>query len=227
MAEGKKSFIAYCDWIETFEELSDEEAGRLVKHLFKYVNDENPEASDKITKMCFIPIQQSLKRDLEKYDKYINKQKVNGSKGGRPKKNPEEPKKPKPLFENPTEPKKADSVSVSVSVIDTKKEKDANAFSFKNELISLGVEDQILKDWMSVRRKKKATDSKTSLDAIKKQIELSGKSANECIKICVERDWKGFSAEWIKDKSTLKSNDKYPTSLTTPTYEELKNEGGM
>ena len=115
MAEGKKSFIAYCDWKETFEELSDEEAGRLVKHLFKYVNDEHPETSDKLTKMCFIPIQQSLKRDLDKYDKYIDKQKVNGSKGGRPKKNPAEPKEPKPLFKNPTEPKKADSVSVSVS----------------------------------------------------------------------------------------------------------------
>lgn len=106
MAENKKSFVAYCDWQETFEELTDEEAGRLIKHLFNYVNDKNPEASDKLTKMCFIPIKQSLKRDLKKYESYIEKQSVNGSKGGRPKKT----QKTQAFLEKP---KKADSVSVS------------------------------------------------------------------------------------------------------------------
>ena len=114
MAENKKSFVAYCDWEETFEELSDEEAGKLIKHLFKYVNDKNPETSDKLTKMCFIPIKQSLKRDLKKYEKYIEKQSVNGKKGGRPK-NPTLLEITQPLIE---EPKKADSVSVSDSVTD-------------------------------------------------------------------------------------------------------------
>lgn len=114
MAENKKSFIAYCDWQETFEELSDEEAGKLVKHLFNYVNDKNPEASDKLTKMCFIPIKQSLKRDLKKYENYIEKQKINGSKGGRPKK-AKETEKTQAFLEKP---KKADSVSVSGNVND-------------------------------------------------------------------------------------------------------------
>lgn len=112
MAEGKKSFVAYCDWGASFDELSNEEAGKLVKHLFDYVRDKNPEKSDKLTKMMFIPIRQTLKRDLIKYGNYIDKQRENGAKGGRPKK----PKEPKPLLKNPTEPKKGDSVSVSVSV---------------------------------------------------------------------------------------------------------------
>ena len=122
MAENKKSFIAYSDWQETFEELSDEEAGKLVKHLFNYVNDKNPEASDKLTKMCFIPIKQSLKRDLVKYDNYIDKQRVNGKKGGRPKKNPTLSEETQPFLEKP---KKADSVndSVSVNESDTNKQK--------------------------------------------------------------------------------------------------------
>lgn len=114
MAKDKKSFVAYCDWIDSFEELSDEEAGKLIKHLFRYVNDKNPEAPDKLTKMCFIPIQQALKRDLKKYETYINKQSENGSKGGRPRK-PKEPKKPNALNGNPNEPKKADNVNVSVN----------------------------------------------------------------------------------------------------------------
>ena len=122
MAENKKSFVAYCDWQETFEELSDEEAGKLVKHLFNYVNDNNPETSDKLTKMCFIPIKQSLKRDLKKYEGYIQKQSVNGKKGGRPK-NPTLSEITQPFIEKP---KKAVSVSVSDSVSVTKSNIDIN-----------------------------------------------------------------------------------------------------
>jgi hypothetical protein len=111
MAENKKSFISYCEWQETFEELPDDVAGALIKHIFRYVNDENPETDNLIVKMCFIPIKQTLKRDLKKYECYIGKQRLNGAKGGRPKKT----QKTQAFI---SKPKKADSVSVSVSVSD-------------------------------------------------------------------------------------------------------------
>jgi len=107
MAKDKKSFVAYCDWLESFEELTDEEAGRLAKHLFRYVNDLDPEAPDKITKMCFIPIKQSLKRDLVKYEERAERARLNGAKGGRPK-----TQKTQSVI---SEPKKPDSDNVSVS----------------------------------------------------------------------------------------------------------------
>ena len=109
--------------------------------MFNYVNDKNPETSDKLTKMCFIPIKQSLKRDLKKYENYIEKQSVNGKKGGRPK-NPTLSEKTQPFIEKP---KKADSVSVSVNdsvseIIDksitTKKAVDFNLNNnYKNNLL--------------------------------------------------------------------------------------------
>lgn len=68
MAENKKSFILYADQIHLFEHLDDDEAGRLIKHIFKYVNDFNPEPIDKITKISFEPIKHQLKRDLKKYE---------------------------------------------------------------------------------------------------------------------------------------------------------------
>lgn len=111
MAKDKKSFVAYCDWLESFEELTDEEAGRLAKHLFRYVNDLDPEAPDKITKMCFIPIKQSLKRDLVKYEERANRARENGAKGGRPK-----TQKTQSVI---SEPKKPDNGSVSVNVNDS------------------------------------------------------------------------------------------------------------
>ena len=68
MAEDKKGFILYADYEELFEELSDEDAGQLVKHLFRYVNDRNPETENKLVKVSFIPIKRQLKRDLQKYE---------------------------------------------------------------------------------------------------------------------------------------------------------------
>lgn len=68
MAEDKKAFLLYADLIHTFEELEDDEAGKLIKHMLRYVNDRNPVAPDRLTKIAFEPIKHQLKRDLIKYE---------------------------------------------------------------------------------------------------------------------------------------------------------------
>ena len=68
MAKDKKGFILYCDVIHTVEKLTDEQAGKLFKHILKYVNDQDPIPEDIITEIAFEPIKQSLKRDLQKYE---------------------------------------------------------------------------------------------------------------------------------------------------------------
>lgn len=116
MAENKKSFILYTDQSGVFNQLPDEIAGKLIKHIFAYVNDENPICDDLIINIAFEPIKQSLKRDLKRYEQYIEKQSLNGAKGGRPKK-AIETQETQPFFEKP---KKADSVSDSVNDNDNK-----------------------------------------------------------------------------------------------------------
>jgi hypothetical protein len=77
MAEGKKSFTAYCDWKETFESLPDDKAGQLIKHIFQYVNDENPETDDLLIKAVFAQIKATLKRDLKKWEQKREKNREN------------------------------------------------------------------------------------------------------------------------------------------------------
>ena len=115
MAKDKKSFILYTDQSGVFNQLPDEIAGKLIKHIFAYVNDENPISEDLIINIAFEPIKQSLKRDLKRYEEYVDKQSVNGAKGGRPKK-ATETQITQPFFQKP---KKADSVSDSVNVNDS------------------------------------------------------------------------------------------------------------
>jgi len=68
MAENKKSFILYCDQKGVWDKLDDAQAGRLIKHIIAYVNDENPVAPDFITELAFEPIKAVLKRDLKKWE---------------------------------------------------------------------------------------------------------------------------------------------------------------
>lgn len=80
MAKDKKSFLLYCDIIHTIEKLSDEQAGKLLKHILRYVNDLNPESEDVLTEIAFEPIKQNLKRDLIKYEGIRQKNKENAEK---------------------------------------------------------------------------------------------------------------------------------------------------
>ena len=80
MAKDKKSILVYADWKNIFEELEDAEAGKLIKHFFRYVNDLNPTPPDRLTKLLFEPIKQTLKRDLIKYEEKRAKNKENARK---------------------------------------------------------------------------------------------------------------------------------------------------
>ena len=81
MAENKKSFLLYCDLLHTVKKLNDEQAGKLFKHVLEYVNDLNPETEDILMQVCFEPIRQSLKRDLQKYEKIREKKREAGKIG--------------------------------------------------------------------------------------------------------------------------------------------------
>lgn len=123
MATGKKNVIVYTDWISTFELLSDDEAGKLIKHFFRYVNDQEPQPPDRLTEILFEPIRSTLKRDLSKWELKAEKARINGKGGGRPK-TENNPEKPDRLFIDEKKP-----VSVSVSVSDSVSVKEINSLT--------------------------------------------------------------------------------------------------
>ena len=68
MAKDKKSFILYVDQKDLWNKLPDEIAGKLIKHIYSYVSDENPSSDDLIVEIAFEPIKQQLKRDLKLFE---------------------------------------------------------------------------------------------------------------------------------------------------------------
>ena len=102
------------------------------------------------------------------------------------------------------------------------KDNKVNKFSFKNELIGLGVEESIADDWLTVRKKKRASNTQTALNGLINQIEKTSLSTNEAIKLCVENSWSGFKADYIKDEASnipyekiMELFNKHCTSLKT------------
>lgn len=81
MAKDKSSFLLYCDLIHTIEKMPDEKAGQLIKHILRYVNDQNPKTDDLIIQLTFEPIKQRLKRDLKEWESKRNKRSEAGKKG--------------------------------------------------------------------------------------------------------------------------------------------------
>ena len=82
--------------------------------------------------------------------------------------------------------------------IDVDNDNNIEKFSFLKELLSIGVERKIAEEWIKVRKNKKLTQTETAFRKTKAEIDKSGRSANDCITLCVERSWGGFKAEWIE-----------------------------
>lgn len=107
-SEEKKSFKLYNDYKKHFEQMTDEDAGKVIKAILAYVNYEEFPELEGAAAMAFSFIEAQLERDRKAYDRKCETNKVNGSKGGRPpKKTEEDPagiEEPKETQENPEKP---------------------------------------------------------------------------------------------------------------------------
>lgn len=115
MATGKKSFVAYADWKDVFDQLPNEEAGALIKHIFAYVNDENPKSESVLINAVFANIKNTLKRDLDKWESQLEQRRQAGKKSAQVRSTKSNDRSNS--FNEKTR-NSTDSVSVSVSVSD-------------------------------------------------------------------------------------------------------------
>lgn len=83
MADNKKTFIFYSDWINMVREMPDQDAGELLKHILSYVNDESPETKNLLVKVVFGHMKPLLKTDLKRWESIREKRRKAGKKGGK------------------------------------------------------------------------------------------------------------------------------------------------
>lgn len=72
-------------------------------------------------------------------------------------------------------------------------------FNFKKAMLSLNIPENILDDWLKVRLKKRASNTETAFKGIVREINASGISATECVRMAAENSWTGIKAQWVQE----------------------------
>ena len=197
MAENKKGFILYADQKELFSQLPDEIAGKLIKHIMAYVNDENPVSDDILINIAFTPIKLQLKRDLIKFEEVKDRRSVAGKIGAE--------KRWQAIandgnringIANDSKPKQT-IAKIAVKDNVKVKEKDIHIYSFYDSLIEYGFEKDLVSEWIKVRKDKGATNTQTAFKGFIKEVEKNGNDINFILRTCIERSWKGFNSDWM------------------------------
>lgn len=139
----RKSFILHIDSLSVLDKLTVEQAGLFIIAIRNYkLTGEIP--SEFWLQMALEPFINQFKRDDDKYEERAERNRINGSKGGRPN-NPQEPtvtQKTQSVF---SQPKKADNDNDSVS--DSVNDNDSVTFKKskpKKEPLKPPTEDELI-----------------------------------------------------------------------------------
>lgn len=161
MAQGKKSFVLYCDLIHEVDHLTNEEKGILFQHLLEYVNDMNPVLDDRVILGSWKHIERQLKRDLKKYEEIREKRRRAGAKGGKQ----SQANQANASFANQTEPNQAvtDTVNDNDTVNDTvssKEDSKASQFFLDEKL------NDVFNKWLTMLHERKKPMTQSSIEAL-------------------------------------------------------------
>lgn len=66
-----------------------------------------------------------------------------------------------------------------------------------------GVSDSIFKDYLEVRKAKKAKWTETALKGLQREADKAKMSLQDVMQLCCERNWVGFKAEWANSQNTV------------------------
>ena len=82
----KDSFILYTEQKEVIDKLSDEQAGKLIKAIYEYVETGQMPKLDTLLEIVIIPFKQNIDRNADKYEEIKQKRSLAGKAGAKIKK---------------------------------------------------------------------------------------------------------------------------------------------
>lgn len=74
--------------------------------------------------------------------------------------------------------------------------RNSEKFDFKEELVMRGVPVDLADDWLKVRKTKRASNTKTALEAVLRETAKASISLEEAVRVAAANSWQGFRAEW-------------------------------
>lgn len=205
MAQDKKSFIAYSDWDGMFQALPNEVAGKLIKHIFAYVNDKNPESDDYIINALFEQVKSTLKRDLVKWEQQREQRSLAGKRSAE---NRQTKSNERSTSVNESERKSTVSVSVSDSV------------KVKENTVPKTELEQTFESYIEMRKKIKKPATEHAIELVKKKLDELSK-CNEPLKIKILNQSIVNCWQDIYELKQPQQGNKFQPIQQTKTYKNL------
>jgi uncharacterized protein YdaU (DUF1376 family) len=66
-----------------------------------------------------------------------------------------------------------------------------------SDLVAEGVDPGVARDWLVIRKAKKAPLTPTAWEGVKREAEAAGVTPAQAVKLAVEGGWQGFKAAWL------------------------------
>lgn len=206
------------DFIKDTSFLTNEEIGIYLKLIWLYYDTEKP-LPNEIHLLCYkagardseLAVQNILKmyfqlienewhhtrcdKEIAEYAEFCAKQKANGLKGGRPKATQTQPNG------NPM----GYQAKPKITLTTNHKPLTTNQINTPD-----GVSESLFKDFLEVRKAKKAKWTETALKGLQREASKANMTLEQVMQMCCERGWAGFKAEWAKDLvvANQSNNDK-------------------
>ena len=201
---SKQSFILHLDSLEVLDKLSDSECAELFKAIRDYNKGLELNLSS-LVDIVFTQFKNQFDRDLDKYKSICERNKVNGSKGGRPK-NPKNPVGFSKTQRNPKKPKKA--------VSDSDNDKDSDIVNIK-KYIKKGYPQKLIDELIKHRKMlKKPILTERMLSGLLKSLDRYAQhwriTFDDACKYYLSQSWISIDVEY-----------KYPARLVKQQEEEL------
>lgn len=86
--------------------------------------------------------------------------------------------------------------------------KDARAtprFDAMRYLMDKAVDEAVARDWLTLRKQKKAPATETAITGIEREAQKAGLSLHAALTTCCQRGWQGFKAEWIANTPQVRT----------------------
>jgi len=89
------------------------------------------------------------------------------------------------------------------------------------DLVADGVEEQVAKDWIEVRKSKGLKIlTLTAWNRVKAEAAKASIATGEAVRIAAEKNWAGFGADWGRDRNAGKSRPSAHTGFSTNDYKQ-------
>lgn len=114
------------------------------------------------------------------------------------------------VLERPFEGSKVKVMVKETVEVEEKGNGKSEKFDFKKELLKYGFQENLVDEWLKIRKTKKAVNTETALRGFLIELETRSCEPNLILKTIIERSWSGFKWSWI-DNLEINVNGKTKT----------------